>query len=73
MYQKVNTEENDAMDFEAIVHSAIINHGSSGGPLVDPYGRLVGLNFAGSESLTYGCAIPISKINEFLDIYVYVD
>lgn len=73
MYQKINTEKNDTMDFEAIVHSAIINHGSSGGPLVDPHGRLVGLNFAGSESLTYGCAIPISKINEFLDIYVYVD
>jgi len=72
LFEKVNTEDNGKMDFEAIVHSATINHGSSGGPLVDPYGRLVGLNFAGSESLTYGCAIPMSKINEFLNNYVYV-
>ena len=75
-YTKLNQSEaeNSAnVDFEIIVHSAVINHGSSGGPLVDPHGRLVGLNFAGSESLTYGCAIPMSKINEFLDIYVYVD
>ena len=58
--------------FDIIVHDAPINHGSSGGPLVDPKGQLVGLNFAGNNEGAYGCAIPMSRILEFLNKYVYV-
>lgn len=71
-YQKINTDEITEMDFDVIIHSAVIAHGSSGGPLLDPHGRLIGLNFAGVENQNLGCSIPLSKINEFLDIYVYV-
>lgn len=74
VYQQVNGEEGSAADyisFDVIIHNNPITHGSSGGALVDVYGRLVGLNFAGYENGQYGCAIPISKIKDFLTVYVY--
>lgn len=73
-YQRVNGAEGSAADmiqFDTILHDCPIDHGSSGGALVDPYGRLVGINFAGYREQHYGCAIPVSKIIEFLDLYVY--
>lgn len=73
-YGTVNVENNgsfDKMDFEVIIHNASIEHGSSGGPLLNLNGELVGLNFAGYEIGRQGCAIPMTKINEFLDLYVY--
>ncbi len=57
--------------FDGISHNAPINHGSSGGPLVNVNGELVGLNFAGDEGGDYGCAVPLSVINQFMDTYVY--
>ena len=57
--------------FEVIIHDANIYRGSSGGPLINAKGQLVGLNFAGYNDGFYGCSIPASKIQEFLDIYVY--
>ena len=57
-----------------------INHGNSGGPLINSYSRVVGLIFArvegsasnlpvDSDSKTYGlgCAIPANLVTEFLD------
>lgn len=74
-YQKINTEDGDEISkitFDVLIHNATIKHGSSGGPLLNSEGKLVGLNFAGFNDGTYGCAIPMSKINEFLDEFVYV-
>ena len=74
-YTKLNQTDKDGManvNFEIIVHSAVINHGSSGGPLLSTSGKLVGLNFAGLETDGTGCAISVSKINEFLKLYVYL-
>lgn len=74
-YRKLSSDEEaleDEVKFDIAYHSALIDHGSSGGPLVDHLGRLVGLNFAGYESNKYGCAIPFSKIEEFLYTYVYI-
>lgn len=73
-YRRIETsdgEETSELDFEVILHGAAINHGSSGGPLLNSEGQLVGLNYAGFESGSYGCAIPISKIIEFMNRYVY--
>lgn len=73
-YQKITVEEGDVIDgvkFDVILHDAHIDHGSSGGPLVDIFGKLIGLNFAGYNDGYYGCSIPISKVQEFLDLYVY--
>ena len=58
--------------FETILHNALIDRGSSGGPLLNAAGELVGLNFAGYTDQKYGSAIPISKIHEFLSLYVYI-
>ena len=74
-YHQMTTTENDTIsnvNFETILHDAIINRGSSGGPLLNSSGELVGLNFAGYTDKQYGCAIPMSKIHEFLSIYVYI-
>lgn len=38
-------------------HDAVINPGSSGGPLVNPQGRLVGVNYAGSSATNQYFAI----------------
>ena len=73
-YRILNAEEGSSIaniNFEVIHHNAIADHGSSGGPLVTPDGKLCGLNFAGYENTKYGCAIPMSKILEFMYQYVY--
>ncbi|WP_394553028.1 S1C family serine protease [Agromyces sp. MMS24-JH15] len=40
-----------------IEHDARIRGGNSGGPLVDPEGALVGVNYAGNDALDYNYAI----------------
>ncbi len=73
-YQPINADEDSSLQniaFDIILHNAPIDHGSSGGALVNAKGELVGINFAGYREGSYGCAIPISKVKEFLDLYVY--
>ncbi len=47
---------------EAIVTDARVNPGYSGGPLVDPSGKMVGMNVALISSR--GIAIPVSKVSQ---------
>ena len=56
-----------------IRHTAQIASGSSGGPLLSDALTLVGINFAGEKGDGFhnGYAIPLSKIKEFLEKYVY--
>ena len=73
-YQRINADEESSLnkiEFNIILHNAPIDHGSSGGALVNANGELVGINFAGYREGSYGCAIPISKVKEFLNLYVY--
>jgi serine protease Do len=42
---------------QVIEHDARIRGGNSGGPLVDPDGAVVGVNYAGNDSLDYNYAI----------------
>lgn len=71
-YSKINAEDDTTkVNFDIIVHDAPIDHGSSGGPLLNTDCQLVGINFAGYGGGEYGCAIPMSKINEFLNKFVY--
>lgn len=45
--------------------TAPISHGNSGGPLIDKYGRVVGITTAGIESgQNLNLAVPISNINK---------
>jgi hypothetical protein len=74
VYEMIDAGENSNLqniNFEVVIHDAFINHGSSGGALINTSGELVGINFAGYGDGDYGCAIPIEKVNEFLSIYVY--
>lgn len=57
--------------FDVILHTAYINNGSSGGPLLDADLNVIGVNYAGSTSNDYGCAIPVEKVIEFLKTYIY--
>lgn len=63
---------NSGDSFSSIILDGNINHGNSGGPLVDAYSHVVGLIFArveNSSNDTYGlgCAIPSKVVTDFLD------
>ena len=63
------TPEQSNVTFAVIRHTARINNGSSGGPLLNGALQVVGLNYAGNE--TTGFAVPTEKMWEFLTQYVY--
>ncbi len=50
-----------------IEHDARIRGGNSGGPLVDPKGRVVGVNYAGQDELDYNFAIHRDQVLPYLD------
>lgn len=78
-YKKVtlsNTSTSQSnVQFEVIEHTAWIDGGSSGGPLLNANLQVVGVNYAGSDktqtSVNRSYAIPASSVNEFLRSYVY--
>ena len=74
-YGKVNLSETPAsasnVTFDVICHTAHINNGSSGGPLLDAQLNVAGINYAGSTEGNFGAAIPAEKVREFLKAYVY--
>lgn len=51
----------------ALEHTAQILAGNSGGPLVDEDGRIVGVNYAGDESIDKNYAIPGSDLRNIVD------
>lgn len=55
--------------FDVIEHTAFIDNGSSGGPLMDVNLKVIGVNYASND--TYSYAIPAEKVTEFLAKYVY--
>lgn|GEM_PF-680670 len=54
--------------FLCIIHDAIINHGSSGGMLINLKKEVVGINTFGSLTNNQGIAVPASKIREFIEL-----
>lgn len=58
-------------EHQMLVHSSLINHGSSGGGLFDITGALIGINAAGlydaENNFIEGYSIPSSKVLEYLD------
>ena len=49
-----------------IEHDARIRAGNSGGPLIDPQGALVGVNYAGNDELDYNFAIHRDAVLEVI-------
>ena len=77
-YRKANVSgsapEESNVAFDIIYHTAAITNGSSGGPLLNGDLALIGVNYAGTlpaegESFGRGCAVPLSKMQEFLSLY----
>lgn len=71
-YQGIVADDSDPINkvkFNVLFYNAPTDHGSSGGAVVDAYGKLVGISFAGANDGEYGCAIPISQVREFLKLY----
>ncbi|MCD4826985.1 MAG: serine protease [Acholeplasmataceae bacterium] len=62
--------------FQILEHSSEINHGSSGGALLDRNGRLIGINAAAmlssNDEFLTGYAIPIDKVLEYIDLFSIV-
>jgi S1-C subfamily serine protease len=48
---------------------ARVEHGNSGGPLLDLRGRVVGVVYAVEKATGYGFAIPVSSLKRVLDDY----
>jgi S1-C subfamily serine protease len=59
--------------FFVIEHSSEIDHGSSGGALLDKNGRLLGINaaamLASNDEFLTGYAIPVDKVLEYIDLF----
>lgn len=54
--------------FDCIFHDANINHGNSGGMLINSNKEIVGINTFGSSDGQMALAVPISKVKEFLEL-----
>lgn len=72
-YEKItlDSSKNESnVCFDVINHTAPINHGSSGGVLINLNGEIVGINYAGSSdengNSIENFAIPIEKVIEYL-------
>ena len=61
------------VSFNVIRHTCLLNHGSSGGVLINVNHKIVGLNFAADlqegDEFVPGYAIPVEKIKEFIQNY----
>lgn len=59
------------VEFSVIKHNCLLNHGSSGGVLINTEHQIIGINFAADvqENSEYvsGYAIPVDKVKEFIE------
>lgn len=64
---RANGETSWASVDYVIEHDATINPGNSGGPLVDPNGKIVGVNYAGASSINQYFAIGRDEAIRVID------
>ena len=74
-YSKVtlsgSSKEESNVVFPVICSTAWINNGSSGGPAINAKYQIIGVSYAGRDDNSIGYQIPLSKVKEFLNEYVY--
>lgn len=67
----------DVVDFDMTIqvihHSASIDHGSSGGALLNNKNEIIGINFAANLDSQISYAIPGVKVNQYLSSIDYKD
>ncbi len=63
--------EESNVEFEVMATSACSNNGSSGGPMLNDKLAVVGVLYAGNTSTGRSYGVPIEKVREFLNAYVY--
>ncbi len=72
-YDQIKLKDGVSPEFKTIKHSAPIDHGSSGGILLNTANEICGINFAGSTDLASedpNCyAIPVEKIRAMIEEY----
>jgi S1-C subfamily serine protease len=64
---EISTPRQMSGDWTGFEMSADINHGYSGGPVIDLHGRAIAINVAGTEISGHKIAIPINIAKEFLN------
>jgi len=62
----VSNPEYSTSGTECVLTDCAINHGNSGGPMVDEYGQVVGINTWGLDE-NMNCAVSINYVMEVLD------
>lgn len=72
-YTSVSLQGGFVPSFNVIAHDAPIDHGNSGGAILNTDLKLIGINFAGSweddGTFAYGYGIPIKTVRKFLSDY----
>ena len=62
------------VSFPVIHHTSFIDHGSSGGALLNAHGELIGINFAKymhEDQFIKAYAIPVAMVKEYLGVIAY--
>ena len=57
--------------FDVMKHDSDTTSGSSGCAILNMNLKLVGIHYAGNSKLSYGLSIPIEKVREYLNKYIY--
>lgn len=68
-YVSANITDGVSPSFKVIRHNAPIDHGSSGGALLNAHFQIVGINFAGADDNEYALAVPVEKVIEYINTY----
>ncbi|WP_102143627.1 S1C family serine protease [Mycobacterium hubeiense] len=71
---RLPTDSSDDIVIAAVQTDAAINHGNSGGPLIDMHGNVIGINTAGkslSDSASgLGFAIPVNEVKHVVNTLI---
>ena len=65
------SKEESNVEFNVMYSTAVVNNGSSGGPVLNSNLEVVAVVYAGNKSDYFSYSVPLLKVKEFLSEYVY--